>query len=174
MRNKNIIDDDNLTQMALYGGGAIIRRRGADLTLRQLIVLFACAAIEPNQSARNLATLLLVEGRAIRHAIGRLKQLGLIEEASDPGGRQGATFVATENGDKIARWIAYGDHEYRSPLISACYLPRREEAENMAAEQVSPRWRVRRADRARRRVMQAATDIGLGMTEGAIDATMHV
>jgi len=97
----------------LWRGALIetVRRRGPDLTARQLAVMLSVYLTEPPHTVRGLAKDLKLRKPAVTRALDKLEQLGLARRKSDPDDArsilvqrtvQGSVYLS-EFGDLVVR-----------------------------------------------------------------------
>lgn len=100
---------------------ALVRRKGADLSARQLAVLLTCYLQEGNHTVRGLAAALNVSKPAITRALDRLAEFELASRKPDPADRRSVLVSRTSKGNAFVR-------EVRGILASAGSGGRKSEA----------------------------------------------
>ncbi|MDE2005006.1 MAG: MarR family transcriptional regulator [Rhodospirillales bacterium] len=84
---------------------ALVRRKGADLSARQLGVLLTCYLHEGNHTVRGLAAALNVSKPAITRALDRLAEFDLASRKPDPADRRSVLVGRTTKGSAFVREI---------------------------------------------------------------------
>ncbi len=99
---------------------SLVRRKGADLSARQLGVLLTCYLHEGNHTVRGLAAALNVSKPAITRALDRLEEFDLAHRKPDPADRRSVLVSRTTKGNAFVR-------EIRGFLTAAAAGPRKSE-----------------------------------------------
>ena len=84
---------------------ALVRRRGRDLTVRQLGVFLICYFEAEAQTVRGLAAKLKVPKPTITRALDRLSEFNLVRRKVDPSDRRSVLVHSTMQGNAFVRDI---------------------------------------------------------------------
>jgi DNA-binding MarR family transcriptional regulator len=98
------LNQDRLVEILRRTTIALVRREGADLTIRQMSVFLCCYLDEKtDHTVRGLAALLHVHKPAISRALDRLAALNFLQRKTDPADRRSIVVRQTGEGMSFFR-----------------------------------------------------------------------
>jgi DNA-binding MarR family transcriptional regulator len=98
------MNQDELVELLRRTTIALVRRDGADLTIRQMAVFMSCYLdTHTDHTVRGLAALLHISKPAITRALDRLSDMDLIQRKVDPADRRSVVVRQTTAGMSFFR-----------------------------------------------------------------------
>jgi DNA-binding MarR family transcriptional regulator len=86
-----------------YSITGVVRRKGPDLSARQLAIFLACYLEGSAQTVRGLARKLNISKPAVSRALDRLMQFDLVRRKDDPSDRRSILVRRTQTGVRFQR-----------------------------------------------------------------------